>query len=327
MKKKKSKLIWVIIILFILLAGILFMYFNQNSNTASSSGEVTTTNIKETTVGTQTITKTLTNSGEIASNVTEELSLNTYRYFSEIYVEENDFVAEGANILKYTNGKYLTAPYDLVVTKISIPDEGDRCTSAHSITVQSTEELTLTLSIDETEMSSVKVGQEVEIVANAYEDKTYNGTITKINQIGSYASNGSSFTGTVVFENDGDLKIGMSASCTITLEKAENVVAVPIEAVQTEGNTKYVIVVNEDGTTSNVTVETGLSNDAYVEIKSGLEGGETIQMIEETSSSSSGQSGRGQMDMSDMMGGQRGNFEMPSGGTMQAPSGMPGQSR
>ncbi len=322
--KKKNNLIWIIIILILLLIGIMFVYFNQNAEATNAESE-TTTSVKEVTVGTQTITKTLTSSGEIASNVTEELSLNTYRYFSEIYVSENDFVQEGDNILKYTNGKYLTAPYDLVVTNISVPDEGEKCTSAHSITVQSTEELTLSINIDETEISSLAVGQEVEIVANAFEDKAYNGTITKINQVGTYASNGSTFQGTVVFENDGDLKIGMSASCTITLEKAENVVAVPIEAVQTQGNTKYVIVKSEDGSTTNVTIETGLSNDAYVEVKNGLEGGETIQMIEETTSKSSSgiQGGRNQGEMMDKFQ-NGGDFQMPS---MPTQSGMQGGNR
>lgn len=321
--KKKNKLVWIIIILIVVLAGSIGIYFMNSSSTVSANSESSTT-IKEETVGKQTITKTLTSSGEISSNLTEDLSLNTYRYFSEIYVEENDFVEKGANILKYTNGKYLTAPYDLVITKISVPDEGEKCTSAHFITVESTEELTLTLNVDETEISSVAVDQEVEIVANAYEDKTYTGKITKINQIGTYASNGSSFTATVVFENDGDLKIGMSASCTITLEKAENVVAVPIEAIQTQGNTKYVIVVNADGTTSNVTVETGLSNDAYVEIKSGLTGGESIQMIETTSSDSNQQHGKGQDGFSKG----QGNSEMPNMNNRgEAPSGMPNSNK
>lgn len=62
-------------------------------------------------VGTQTIENTLSSSGQISTNLTENLELNTYRYFKEIYVEENDFVAEWENILKYTNGTYLTAPY------------------------------------------------------------------------------------------------------------------------------------------------------------------------------------------------------------------------
>ena len=68
----------------------------------------------------------------------------------------------------------------------------------------------------------------------------------------------------------------MSANCAVILEKAENVIVVPKEAIQTSNNTKYVVVVNEDGSTENVTVETGISNDAYTEIKSGLLGTETV---------------------------------------------------
>lgn len=293
MRKKGNKTIWAIIILIVLLGGIVFLYLNQNkmvnaSSASESESSGSTTKITEVTVGTQTIENTLSSSGQISSNLEEVLELNTYRYFKEIYVEENDYVAEGENILKYTNGTYLTAPYNCVITKISVPEASSRCTSQHSITVQSTETFAMTLSIDETEIGKVAVGQEVKIVPNAFEDKTYTGTIAKINQIGNYAANGSNFTATVVFENDGDLKIGMSASASVTIEKAENVVAVPIEAVQTSGGTKYVIVAQADGTTQNVTIETGISNDAYVEVKSGLTGGETIQMTTTTSNSSMG---------------------------------------
>lgn len=325
MKKKKSKLIWVILILIMVLAGVIYFYLEQNAEATQTSATTTSsTTIKEVTVGTQTITKTLTSSGEIASNCTETLELNTYRYFKEIYVDTNDFVAEGEAILKYTNGTYLYAPYDLVVTQITVPEAGYICTSKHGITVQSIETLTLTLNIDETEIGSVAVGQEVTITANAYEDKTYTGTITKINQIGNYASNGSSFTGTVVFDNDGNLKIGMSASCTIILEKAEDVIAVPIEAIQTKNSEKYVVVKREDGTTQNVTVETGLSNDAYVEIKSGLTGGETIQMIQETSSSNSG---KGSFGNGSRQQGEKGSSREMQGGAPSMPSGsqMPGR--
>lgn len=306
---KKNKLIWVILLLFIILVAICLLYYYRTTSTSSNSNTTSesNSNITEATVSTQTIEKTLTSSGQLTSNLQETLSLNTYCYFGQMCVGENDFVAEGDPILEYTNGTYLVAPYDLVVTKISVPAEDEKCTSQNNITVQSTVEMALSLSIDETEISEVAVGQEVIITPSAYEDKTYTGTITKINQVGTYASNGSTFTGTVVFENDGNLKIGMSASCTITLEKAENVICVPIEAVQTENNEKYVIVKQADGTTKNVTVETGLSNDAYVEIKSGLSGTETIEMIKQTdnSSSNSKMNGRG------MEGGQM--MESPGG--------------
>ena len=70
----------------------------------------------------------------------------------------------------------------------------------------------------------------------------------------------------------------MSATCEIIIESAENVVAVPIEAIQTSDEGKYVIVVNEDGTTNNVIVETGISNDAYTEIKSGISENTTVEV-------------------------------------------------
>lgn len=98
-------------------------------------------------------------------------------------------------------------------------------------------------------------------------------------------TNGTYFSAKVTFENNGNLKIGMSASCEIIIEKAENVVAVPLEAVQTSDDGKYVIVVNDDGNTSEVSVETGISNDAYIQIKSGISEGTTVQMIESSTSS------------------------------------------
>ena len=194
-------------------------------------------------------------------------------------VEENQFVAKGERILRYTNGTFLLAPYNLVIKNINVPDKDAICRSSHYIEVMDVNNLVLTLDIDEADLSSVQVGQDVAITVNGVLDKIYTGKVTKIDEIGNYASNGSKFKAMISFENDGNVKIGMSAYSVITIDKAENVITVPIASIQRQGNSKYVVVVNDDGTTKNVSVETGLSNDAYVEIKSGLSGGETIQMV------------------------------------------------
>lgn len=60
----------------------------------------------------------------------------------------------------------------------------------------------------------------------------------------------------------------MSVSCTINIQELTDVLAVPINAVQITDK-KYVITV-ENGETKEVSIETGLSNDEYVEVKSGL---------------------------------------------------------
>ena len=62
-------------------------------------------------------------------------------------VEENDIVEEGENILKYTNGKYLTAPYDLVVTSYSVPETETKATDSNYVEVQDMENLLVSLNI------------------------------------------------------------------------------------------------------------------------------------------------------------------------------------
>ena len=55
---------------------------------------------------------------------------------------------------------------------------------------------------------------------------------------------------------------------------------VAINGVQVNGNRKYVLVVKY-GKTEEVDIETGLSNDEYVEVKSGLTGGETYKLLQQ----------------------------------------------
>lgn len=288
MKRKNIKkvIISVLSIAVALIVGI-FIGRKTTGNAAEKSmndfSSESTSEVVSVDVSTQTIEKTLTSSGEISSSSNEKIALDTDKSFEMMCVEQDDLVSKGENILKYTDGTYLTAEYDCVISDYSVPEAEGAVTASNYVQVQNMDTLSMTLNIDESEINSVAVGQEVEIQLTADEEKTYTGTISKINATGTYSSTGSSFTAVVEFENDGNVKIGMSASCTVILEKAENVIAVPIAAVQTKGEEEYVVVVNSDGTTENVTIETGLSNDSYVEIKSGLTGNEQVQMVQITS--------------------------------------------
>ena len=309
---KKIKKILVVLILMSITGTITFYIGRQiGLNTDTSSTSTTT---EEVTVGTQTIKKTLTSSGEISSASTEKLELSTSYYFNEMCVEEDTIVKEGENILEYTNGKYLTAPYDLIITSYSVPESGTKINSNNYIEVQDLENLIIKLSISEDEIYNIELNQEVEISLTADTSKNYTGTITKINQIGSYASSGTTYEVDVSLTNDGSIKLGMSVSCTINIEELTDVLAVPINSVQINGSRKYVLKV-ENGETKEVDIETGLSNDEYVEVKSGLTGGETIQVVTTTKqstirSSSENEKGSGMPDMGgDFSQGKQKNFD------------------
>lgn len=239
-------------------------------------------------------------------------------------VEEDDTVKAGENILKYTNGTYLKADRDCVIESYSVPETGNICTSNNYVEIQYLDTLNLSLSINESEIQNVKEGQEVQIILTADETKTYTGKITKIDSIGTYASSGSTFNSTVELKNDGNIKLGMTASCTIILEEKKDVIAVPIAAIQETDNNRYVICVKEDGSTENIEVETGISDDNYVEIISGLTGGETVQVVQTTTTSSA----RTSKSSNNILGGQsekanRGSQMQGQGGFSFDKSGMP----
>lgn len=281
--RKKIIIIIILIMVFIIET---ILYINPNfidniKNTENASSEET--NKVEVTAEIKTIMNTISKTGEIKSNTEENLNLHTSYYLSEVYVQENEYIAKGENILKYTNGTYLTAPYNLVVTSLNLPDVGLIFTSKHSISVKGTDTLQTTLTVDEDDLDIVYVGQEAQITISALNNKVYTGYVTNISTTASYSSNGSKFTVTVEFENDGEILIGMTGKTEVILEKAENVVAVPIEAVETENKISYVKIINADKTVEQVQVETGISNDAYIEIKSGVKEGDILQITETTS--------------------------------------------
>ena len=115
---------------------------------------------------------------------------------------------------------------------------------------------------------------------------------------------------------------GMSASCVINIESAENVVMIPSAAIQESRGSVFVYTeTDSDGNpTGEVEVETGLSNGSYVEITSGLSEGDTVYYtVTESDSSSSSSGGMGGMSG---MGGSGG--DMPTGGGSS--SGGPGGS-
>lgn len=319
--RKFKKLIPTIILMIVVSLSSFLVGKKVGLNTDTSS---TNTKIEEVTVEKHTISKTLTSSGEIEAKTTKKLSLSTSYYFSSLCVEEDDLVKKGANLLQYTNGKYLTAPYDLVVTKINVPSAKKKATSSHYIKVARVDRLLVSIDVNESEISNIHVGDQAEIVLTADSSKTYTGKISKISPVASYSSSGSTFPTEISLKNDGNMKIGMSASCTIKIKELKDVIAVPISAVQINGSKRYVVVVDHNQE-KEVAVTTGLSDDEYVEIKQGLSGGETIKVVTITkentyrSQSRSGRNGnfpgRGNMPSNGNSGGFPPN--MPNGSNRQ----------
>ena len=160
--------------------------------------------------------------------------------------------------------------------------------------------LTMTLNVDELDIASIEVGQSVSIVADAVEDTTYEGIVTKVSVAGTSSGSATTYPVTIRIDETEGLLPGMSVDATITLDSAEDVLSIPSAALN-RGDTVLVTAdspsaVNgtlvESSTEGgqdyySVEVTTGVSGDDYIEIVSGLQEGDTVAYIP-TSSSDSG---------------------------------------
>lgn len=155
---------------------------------------------------------TLKTNTEIKSALSENIELHATYYLEEVYVEENQFVEAGENILKYTNGTYLIAPYACYITELNLPELKGKVLNSHYVGIASSNSLMVTMNVDETNVEKISVGLETTIEVTSL-NKTYKGNITHIASTG----NNGKFEIEIEFENDGDVKIGMTGSVSITI--------------------------------------------------------------------------------------------------------------
>jgi membrane fusion protein, macrolide-specific efflux system len=182
----------------------------------------------------------------------------------------------------------VTASMDGVITTLSIEngDElsgGSASTSAPVvITDPNTYEATVTLA--ESDISSVEVGQKVTMTFDALTDLTLTGKVTRVDTVGSNSSGVVSYSAIITPDvMNPKVKSGMTVTANIITQTAADVLAVPSTAVKSSTGGRYVQIL-QNGVPTNVTVETGLVSDSYTEITSGLTQGQEI--ITATSSSS-----------------------------------------
>ena len=220
MKHKKLITSLILILLIIIIAICLISFFNKNKqqNTQQFTQMQNSESQNKEEGGRQKNkiqkeqTTTLSSNSEVKSALTENIELHTTYYLSEVYVEENQFVEKDGNILKYTNGTNLTAPYDCYITELNIPETKGQCLNNHYIQVESTNMLSVSMQVDETQIGKVSIGKEATIEVTAI-DKKYVGYVTNV---GSIASNGK-FEVTIEFENDGNTMVGMTSKVEMTI--------------------------------------------------------------------------------------------------------------
>ena len=192
-----------------------------------------------------------------------------------------------------------------------------------SFTLSPDKTMSMSVTVDETEILSVSIGQSAEVSVDAIDGETFTGTVTGIDRAGTSSSGVTTYTAEVSIPKADGMLAGMSASATISIEGVENALLVPADAVSRSSSGYYVYTScdEESGTLGGmVEVTVGITNSNYAEILSGLSEGDTVYYIEKEDNSFSfampggdfGGAPSGGMPSGDFPGG--GGGGMPGGG-------------
>lgn len=164
-------------------------------------------------------------------------------------------------------------------------DKVDGVSSGTLATIYDLSYLKMQMNVDELNIGKVQVGQAVEITASALPGQTFTGTVDKVSINGTTTNGFTTYPVTIVLREYGALKPGMNVSANILGETVKDALCVPVDAVS-RGNTVEVALpgaLAEDGITlaDRSKVETrdvvlGINDDAYIQITSGVEEGETV---------------------------------------------------
>ena len=218
--------------------------------------------------------------------------------------EDSEAEAETRNIL---------APYNAVILEWYLR-EGAEITDETSVGMflGTDDGYTMTISVDENNISLIKIGQEVEISIDVSSEEMPTGAVTDISYNGSTGGSTTAYKITVNFDYVTGTYPGMSVSAEIVIEDSGEGLLVPVSAIRTSGDTKYVYLA-PSGTTlgetydegdidlsklTKVSVTEGMSDGSYTMIEStSLEEGDKVLVITadstQTGSASSGGSGGG----------------------------------
>jgi len=169
--------------------------------------------------------------------------------------------------------------------------EGDSFESGNILcTIFDLSYLTMTLNVDELDISNVEIGQEVAITVEALPENNYTGYVTKVNINGTTSNGVTSYPVTIRIDETEGLLPGMNVQGSIVVSSSTNTLAIPVTALY-RGNR---ILVKSDETKGEKSEEAspvegftfavvtpGISDGEYIEIIDGINEGDVIAYLEE----------------------------------------------
>ena len=139
--------------------------------------------------------------------------------------------------------------------------------------------MTVTISVDEQDISSIQTGMAAELTVNALPGEEFEGEVTKVSKSGTNNGGSSKFAVEITLPRQSEMLAGMSTSAVLSLYEKMDVLTLPAAALNDLGGKTVVYTALDKKTgepSSPVEVQCGISDGETVEILAGLSSGDTV---------------------------------------------------
>ncbi len=263
-------------------------------------------------------------SGSLALDSTVAISNSGNGTVTKVNVAENSTVSKGSNLVtlnstslqnavtsaqqQVTNAQAdlataqaqldkatVTSPVDGVVASVSTSTGASVQNGGAIATILQNNAMQTVVTVDETDIAKIKVGQSAQITLDAVSGKTFTGKVTAVDVMGTTSNGVTNFNVTVSIENPTGILVGETTNVSLITEEKDNTIVLSANAVlEKRGTSAYVLdasklfdsngksVTLDNMTTSELVqkygkkVTIGLSTSKQVEITSGLSAGDEV---------------------------------------------------
>lgn len=183
----------------------------------------------------------------------------------------------------YRDGAVLASQDGLVTSVEYDEDTATSATETQILTLYPQKQMTVTISIDETDILSLKEGQEAQITVSSVSDDAFTGSVTSISKVADTSTGVTRYSAEVTLDREEGMLVGMTANVDVRIEGTENALIIPVDALHQNSASYYVYTGYDEEQkryTGRTDVTIGMQNDDYVEITSGLNEGDTVYYTE-----------------------------------------------
>ncbi|WP_406112957.1 efflux RND transporter periplasmic adaptor subunit [Kitasatospora purpeofusca] len=141
----------------------------------------------------------------------------------------------------------------------------------------------VTANFSELDSLKLKKGEAATVTLNAQSDSKFNASVLSVSPLPVSGSGGGSaavqYSATLQISGDtSKLRTGLSATVSVVTGEADNALSLPTSALSGTGSSRTATVVHQDGSTDRVTVEVGVEGDTTVQVLTGLNEGDKVEL-------------------------------------------------